>query len=220
MPLVGITSGRCFAGNAALLGCCDVIIATANSNIGMGGPAMIEGGGLGVFRPEEVGPMSVQVPNGVVDIAGRRTRPRRCASREAVPLLLPGPGDGLELRRPARCCAASCRRTACASTTCAQVIETLADTGSVLELRPRLRPRHDHRASSASRAGRSASIANNPTHLGGAIDSDGRRQGRALHAALRRLRHPAALPVRHAGHHGRAGSGEDRRWCAMLPRCS
>jgi acetyl-CoA carboxylase carboxyltransferase component len=68
-PLVGVVSGRCFAGNAVLLGCCDVIIATANSSIGMGGPAMIEGGGLGVFRPEEVGPMSVQVPNGVVDIA-------------------------------------------------------------------------------------------------------------------------------------------------------
>ena len=62
MPRVGIDSGRCFAGNAALLGCCDVIIATANSNIGMGGPAMIEGGGLGVYTPEEVGPMSVQVP--------------------------------------------------------------------------------------------------------------------------------------------------------------
>jgi acetyl-CoA carboxylase carboxyltransferase component len=34
----------------------------------MGGPAMIEGGGLGIYTPEEVGPMSVQVPNGVVDI--------------------------------------------------------------------------------------------------------------------------------------------------------
>src|SRR6478609_8213941 len=69
VPLVGITSGYCFAGNAALLGCCDVIIATEGSNIGMGGPAMIEGGGLGVYTPDEVGPMDVQVPNGVVDIA-------------------------------------------------------------------------------------------------------------------------------------------------------
>ena len=69
VPRVGITSGYCFAGNAALLGCCDVIIATANSSIGMGGPAMIEGGGLGRYTPQEVGPMSVQVPNGVVDIA-------------------------------------------------------------------------------------------------------------------------------------------------------
>ena len=68
MPLVGIVSGRCFAGNAALLGCCHVIIATPDANIGMGGPAMIEGGGLGVFAPEDIGPVSVQVPNGVVDV--------------------------------------------------------------------------------------------------------------------------------------------------------
>ena len=68
VPMVGVVSGPCFAGNAALLGCCDVIIATKNSNIGMGGPVMIEGGGLGVFKPEEVGPMDVQTQNGVVDI--------------------------------------------------------------------------------------------------------------------------------------------------------
>jgi acetyl-CoA carboxylase carboxyltransferase component len=68
-PLVGIVSGRCFAGNAALLGCCDVIIAARDSNIGMGGPVMIEGGGMGVYKPEEVGPIDVQINNGVVDIA-------------------------------------------------------------------------------------------------------------------------------------------------------
>ena len=69
VPIVGINAGYCFAGNAAILGCCDVVIATEDSNIGMGGPAMIEGGGLGVFAPTEVGPMSVQRSNGVVDIA-------------------------------------------------------------------------------------------------------------------------------------------------------
>src|SRR5207302_10173089 len=69
VPLIGINSGYCFAGNAAILGCCDVVIATADSNIGMGGPAMIEGGGLGVYQPEAIGPMSVQVSNGVVDLA-------------------------------------------------------------------------------------------------------------------------------------------------------
>ncbi|MEZ4578292.1 MAG: carboxyl transferase domain-containing protein [Desulfobacterales bacterium] len=68
VPMVGIVSGPCFAGNAALLGCCDVIIATANANIGMGGPVMIEGGGLGVFTPQEIGPIDVQTKNGVVDI--------------------------------------------------------------------------------------------------------------------------------------------------------
>jgi acetyl-CoA carboxylase carboxyltransferase component len=68
VPLVGIASGYCFAGNAALLGCCDVVIATPESSIGMGGPAMIEGGGLGVYEPGEVGPIEVQYANGVVDL--------------------------------------------------------------------------------------------------------------------------------------------------------
>ena len=69
VPRIGITASRCFAGNAVLLGYGDIVIATKDSNIGIGGPAMIEGGGLGIFTPDEVGPMSVQVPNGVVDIA-------------------------------------------------------------------------------------------------------------------------------------------------------
>lgn len=69
VPMIGITSRFCFAGNASLLGCCDVIIATRDSNIGMGGPALIEGGGLGVFRPEEIGPIDVQIKSGVVDVA-------------------------------------------------------------------------------------------------------------------------------------------------------
>jgi acetyl-CoA carboxylase carboxyltransferase component len=68
VPLVGIAAGYCFAGNAALLGCCDVVIATEDSSIGMGGPAMIEGGGLGVHAPEDVGPIDVQSANGVVDL--------------------------------------------------------------------------------------------------------------------------------------------------------
>jgi len=68
VPLVGIASGYCFAGNAALLGCCDVVIATENSNIGMAGPAMIEGGGLGVVKPTDIGPIATQTANGVVDV--------------------------------------------------------------------------------------------------------------------------------------------------------
>jgi acetyl-CoA carboxylase carboxyltransferase component len=69
VPTIGIVAGRCFAGNAALLGTCDVVIATADANIGMAGPVMIEGGGLGSFTPEQVGPIDVQTRNGVVDIA-------------------------------------------------------------------------------------------------------------------------------------------------------
>ncbi len=68
VPVVGVVSGRCFAGNAALLGCSDVIIATRASNIGMAGPAMVEGGGLGVFKPEQIGPSAVQSANGVIDV--------------------------------------------------------------------------------------------------------------------------------------------------------
>ena len=89
VPTIGINSGRCFAGNAALLGACDVVIATEDSNIGMGGPAMIEGGGLGVFAPDEVGPIDVQVGSGVVDIRVAR-RGRGCRRRQALPLVLPG----------------------------------------------------------------------------------------------------------------------------------
>jgi len=68
VPLVGIVAGRCFAGNAALLGCCDVVIATRDANIGMGGPAMVEGGGLGRFAPQQIGPAAEQARNGVVDV--------------------------------------------------------------------------------------------------------------------------------------------------------
>src|SRR5256885_5761025 len=68
VPLIGIAAGYCFAGNAALLGCCDVVIAAEDSSIGMGGPAMIEGGGLGVDEPGEVGPIDVQHASGVGDL--------------------------------------------------------------------------------------------------------------------------------------------------------
>ena len=88
VPLVGIASGFCFAGNAALLGCCDVVIATEDSSIGMGGPAMIEGGGLGVFAPEDVGPIDVQWTNGVVDLRVERRRGGG-ARGQALPVVLP-----------------------------------------------------------------------------------------------------------------------------------
>ena len=88
VPLVGIASGYCFAGNAALLGCCDVVIATEDSTIGMGGPAMIEGGGLGVYEPSEVGPIDVQHANGVVDLRVADDR-AAVAVGQALPLLFP-----------------------------------------------------------------------------------------------------------------------------------
>jgi len=170
VPLVGIVSGRCFAGNAALLGCADVIIATANSTIGMGGPAMIEGGGLGVYRPEEVGPMNVQVPNGVVDVAVADEAEAVMAARRYLSYFqgaLPDWActDQAVLRRlipENRLRVYDVRR----------VIATLADTGSVLELRPRFGV--GMITALARVEGRPLGIvANNPGHLAGAIDSDG-----------------------------------------------
>ena len=104
VPLVGITSGYCFAGNAALLGCCDVIIATEGSNIGMGGPAMIEGGGLGVYEPEGDRPHR----RAERERRHRRARARRSRSRarrEAVPLVLPRSGRRVGVRRSAHAAA-------------------------------------------------------------------------------------------------------------------
>ena len=117
VPLVGVVSGRCFAGNAALLGCSDVIIATDNSNIGMGGPAMIEGGGLGSYKPEEIGPADVQAKNGVIDVrvedeaeavGGSAEVPRRSSRGRS-----PGGASPSRARSGARC-----RKTAAAPTRC------------------------------------------------------------------------------------------------------
>ncbi len=170
VPLVGINSGRCFAGNAALLGCCDVVIATKNSSIGMGGPAMIEGGNLGVFAPEEVGPMSVQVPNGTVDIAVEDEAEAVAVARKYLSYFQ-GPvaewkaADQRLLRRaiPENRLRVYDVRT---------VIDTLCDEGSVLELRRAFGP--GMVTALARIEGKPLGIvANNPTHLAGAIDSDG-----------------------------------------------
>jgi acetyl-CoA carboxylase carboxyltransferase component len=168
VPLVAINSGRCFAGNAALLGSCDVVIATANSNIGMGGPAMIEGGGLGVVRPEDVGPMDVQVPNGVVDIAVADEAEAVRVAKQYLsyfqgPLATWDCADQRLLR-------AIVPENRLRVYDVRAVIDTLADTGSVLELR-----RHFGTGMVAALIrieGRPLGvIANNPEHLAGAIDS-------------------------------------------------
>ena len=168
VPLVGINSGRCFAGNAALLGSCDVVIATANSNIGMGGPAMIEGGGLGVFRPEEVGPMAVQVPNGVVDVAvADEAEAVRVAKRYLSYFQGPLPTWECADQRLLRTIVPENRLRVY---DVRAVIDTLADTGSVLELR---RGFGAGMVTALARIeGRPLGvIANNPEHLAGAIDS-------------------------------------------------
>ncbi|WP_405875469.1 carboxyl transferase domain-containing protein [Streptomyces sp. NBC_00005] len=169
VPLVGIVSGRCFAGNAALLGCCDVVIATPDATIGMGGPAMIEGGGLGVYRPEEVGPLSVQVPNGVVDVAvsdeAEAVRvARRCLSYFQGPQGSWAAPDQRLLRQvvPENRRRAYDVRAA---------VTGLADTDSVLELRPEFGV--GVLTCLVRIEGRPLGLlASNPAHLGGAIDRD------------------------------------------------
>ena len=170
VPLVGIGSGRCFAGNAALLGCCDVIIATEDASIGMAGPAMIEGGGLGRFTPEQVGPVSVQAPNGVVDV---RVKDEAEAVAVAKQYLSYFQGtqtdwqaaDQRELRHriPEK-------RTRVYDIRA--VIETLADSGSVLELRKAFSP--GMITALVRIEGKPFGlIANDPQYLGGAIDAVG-----------------------------------------------
>ena len=170
VPLVGIVHGRCFAGNAALLGCCDVIIATRSATIGMGGPAMIEGGGLGVVAPDEVGPVSVQGPNGVIDVlvddeAQAVAQAKRYLSyfQGRLPSWACADQQGLRRLIPENRLRVYDIRA---------VIHTLADTDSVLELRQAYAPgmvtalvRFEGRPLGL--------IANNPAHLGGAIDAQG-----------------------------------------------
>ncbi|HEX4818699.1 MAG TPA: carboxyl transferase domain-containing protein [Acidimicrobiales bacterium] len=170
VPLVGVVSGRCFAGNAALLGCCDVIIATEDANIGMGGPAMIEGGGLGVYAPEDVGPISVQVPNGVVDVVVPTDVDAVRVAKQYLSYFQ-GPTaewDCTDQRLLRNLIPENRLRVYDVH----EVIETMADTGSVLELRPKFGI--GIVTALVRIEGRPIGIiANNPIHLGGAIDSDG-----------------------------------------------
>ena len=170
VPLVGIAAGYCFAGNAAILGCCDVVIATEDSNIGMGGPAMIEGGGLGVFEPTAIGPIEVQRANGVVDVVVADEAEAVDVARQYVGYFQGSTAtwetpDQTVLRDVVpvdRLRAYDIRRA----------IEGLFDVGSVLELR------RDFGLGMVTALARIEGrpvgvVANNPGHLAGAIDSDG-----------------------------------------------
>ena len=170
VPTVGIANGRCFAGNAALLGICDVVIATEASNIGMGGPAMIEGGGLGVFTPEQIGPIAVQRRNGVVDIVvGDEAEAVAVAKKYlsyfqgALPIY-----EAADQRHLRHVIPENRKRVYDVRS----VLTTLFDVDSVLELRREFGP--GLITALARLQGRPVGvIANNPAHLGGAIDTDG-----------------------------------------------
>jgi len=170
VPTVAIVSGYCFAGNAALAGSCDVIIGTEGSSLGMGGPAMIEGGGLGVVAPHDVGPMEVQWANGVL---GRLVPDDPAAiddARHYLSFFNPDvaaaePADDQRLLRhlvPENRLRAYDVRP---------IIDTLADPGSVLELRGGFGAGV---VTALARIGGvpAGVLANNSRHLGGAIDGD------------------------------------------------
>jgi acetyl/propionyl-CoA carboxylase alpha subunit len=170
VPRVGITTGRCFAGNAALLGASDVVIATEDSNIGMGGPAMIEGGGLGVFTPDEVGPMEVQVPNGVVDISVKDEAEAMQMARKYLSYFQ-GPVDDWECadQRHLRHAIPENRLRVYDIRT---LVKQLVDKDSLLELRKDFGL--GMITAFARIEGRPIGlVANNPAFLSGAIDSDG-----------------------------------------------
>ncbi len=168
VPVVGVVSGYCFAGNAAMLGCCDVIIATRNASIGMGGPAMIEGGGLGVYHPAEVGPVSFQAPNGVVDIL---VEDEEEATRVAQKYLSYFQGAVRNWEAPdQRLLRRAIPENRLRVYDIRSVIDLLADEGSVLEIR------RDFGVGMITAFIRIEGkpfglIANNPKHLGGAIDA-------------------------------------------------
>ena len=174
VPVIGITTGRCFAGNAVLLGCCDVIIATEDSNIGIGGPAMIEGGGLGIFTPEEVGPMDVQVPNGVVDIAVKDEREAVSVAKKYLSYFQ---GTTSKWKAPdPRKLRFSVPENRLRYYDMRKVIEGIADIHSVLEIRENWAP--GMITSFIRVEGRPIGVvANNPGHLSGAIDSPGADKG-------------------------------------------
>ncbi|MCV7441970.1 ATP-grasp domain-containing protein [Mycobacterium paraense] len=169
VPLVSIVSGRCFAGNAALAGVCDVIIATPDANIGMGGPAMIEGGGLGVYPPEAIGPIDVQRHNGVVGMVARDEAHAVALAKQYLSYFqgalaeweAPDPRLARHVVPENRLRAYDVHRA----------IASIVDVGSVCELRP------DYGVGIVTALVRVEGvayglIANSTHHLGGAIDAE------------------------------------------------
>ena len=169
VPVLAIVAGRCFAGNAALAGCADVIIATRASNLGMGGPAMVEGGGLGVYTPEQIGPSAVQHANGVIDILVEDEAAAVAAARHYLSFFQ---GSLADWRAPdtlrLRDVVPQNRLRVYDS---AAALSDLVDAGSLLLLRTGF-GLGIHTALARIEGRPIGILANNPQHLGGAIDAD------------------------------------------------
>jgi acetyl-CoA carboxylase carboxyltransferase component len=170
VPVVAVVSGYCFAGNAALAACADVVIATRGATLAMGGPAMIEGGGLGRYTPDEIAPMSTQVPNGVVDLLVDDEDAAVDAARRYLSYFQgPVPAGAAADQRRLRHVVPESRRRAYDMR---EVVRALCDEGSVMELREAFG--RGIVTALARVAGHAVGVvANDPTHLGGALDADG-----------------------------------------------
>ncbi len=174
VPLISIINGRTFAGNTALVACCDVIIATERTTVAMGGPAMIEGGGLGIYTPEEVGPMSFQVPNGVVDILAKDEEEAVEVAKKYLSYFQ-GPvseWQAHDQRRLRHVVPENRLRFYDMK----EIVHTIADVDSVLEIREKFGI-GVITAFIRVEGQPMGVIANNPHHLAGAIDSDGADKG-------------------------------------------
>jgi acetyl-CoA carboxylase carboxyltransferase component len=183
VPVLAVANGRCFAGNAALLGCSDLIIATERSNIGMGGPAMIEGGGLGSFKPEDIGSASVQHRNGVIDVLVADETAAVEAAKHLLNLLTqPQPQMDHKVSAHELSVGASAyERDAMLRAAVPEnrlrvydtwpIVQALADANSVVALKTAYGV-GIHTALARIGGQACGIMANNPLHLGGAIDAE------------------------------------------------
>tara|TARA_R110000796_G_scaffold252001_1_gene384779 strand:- start:21756 stop:25046 length:3291 start_codon:yes stop_codon:yes gene_type:complete len=168
-PRIAVVSGRCFAGNAVIAGCSDFIIATHDSNIGIAGPAMVEGAGLGTFTAEELGPSQVQTKNGVIDCLAMDEADATIIAKKLLSYFQGNLNDWHCVdQRPLR---HSVPENRLRSYDMLSVVETLADTGSMSQLRQHFAP---NMITVLIRIeGRPVGVlANNPKNLGGAIDAN------------------------------------------------
>jgi acetyl-CoA carboxylase carboxyltransferase component len=169
VPRIAIVAGRCFAGNAVLAGCSDLIVATEGSSLGMGGPAMIEGGGLGKVDPDDVGPLETQARNGVVDVIAADEREATAVAKRLLGYFQGATSDWEEPDQTAlrEMVPERARR----AYPVAPIVETLADIGSVTFLRERFAP--EMVTAMARIEGRPLGfIANDSRHMAGALTSD------------------------------------------------
>jgi acetyl-CoA carboxylase carboxyltransferase component len=169
VPRVAIVKGYCFAGNAVIAGCSDLIVATEDASIGMGGPPMIAGGGLGEVEADAVGPIDTQAPNGVVDVVVADEAEAVAATKRVIAYFqgTTVSGAAADQTRMRELVPERERR----AHNVAPVIETLADEGSVTFLRERFAP---EMATALVRIeGRPIGvIANDTRHSAGAITSE------------------------------------------------